>query len=74
MKEQRRTGVVILYEAGQLTGEEVAEVLGVSLRQARRIIACYRKEGIAGIAHGNRGKPSPRATEPELRKEIVFLA
>ena len=32
-------------ETGQLTGRGAAEVLGLSVRHVRRILAAYRKEG-----------------------------
>ncbi len=33
---------------------QAAEVLGVTERHAWRILAAYRKEGAAALAHGNR--------------------
>lgn len=42
-------------ETGQLTGRGAAEVLGLSVCHVRRILAAYRKEGAAVVAHGNRG-------------------
>ena len=53
MKELKRLKVVTEIEAGRITGSEAARVLGLSLRQVRRIVAAYRKEGAASLAHGN---------------------
>jgi len=50
MKEQMRLKVVTEIEAGRITGPEAAKVLRLSLRQVRRIVAAYRKEGAAGLA------------------------
>jgi len=46
-------------ETGKMAGKGAAEILGLSLRQVRRILAAYRKEGAVALAYGNRGrKPS----------------
>jgi len=74
VKEQKRLKVVTEVDAGRLTGRVAAELLGLSLRQARRLIAAYRKEGAAGLAHGNRGKVSPRRVPEAVRKRILELA
>jgi transposase len=74
VKEQKRLKVITEMEAGRVTGREAAEMLGLSLRQVRRLIAAYRKEGAAGLAHGNRGRPSPRRTPEEVRGYILKLA
>jgi transposase len=74
MKEQKRVTVVVRFEAGLLRGAEAAEAVGLSLRQFRRVVAAYRKEGVAGLAHGNRGRPSCRAVDPQVREEILRLA
>ena len=56
-KEQKRLLVLNEVLAGRVTGKEAAEVLGVSLRHTRRLIAAYRQRGAAALAHGNRGRP-----------------
>ena len=37
-----------------MTTEQAATLMGVSTRHTRRILAAYRQEGAAAIAHGNR--------------------
>lgn len=74
MKEQKKLRVVTEIEAGRLTGPEAARVLGISLRQVRRIVAAFRKEGAAGLAHGNRGRVSERRIPAATRQRIVELA
>ena len=51
-----------------------AEVLGVTERHAWRILAAYRKEGAAALAHGNRGRQPPNAVSDELSAAVVKLA
>ena len=74
MKELKRVALVERFEARLMRGAEAAEAMGLSLRQFRRIAAAYRKEGAPGLAHGNRGRPSSRALEPQVREEILALA
>ena len=52
-KEQRRLRVLNQVETGKMIGREAAKVIGLSLRQVRRLLAAYRKEGTAALAHGN---------------------
>lgn len=54
-------------------GREAAEVLGLSLRHVRRILAAYRKEGAAALAHGNRGRKSHHALGPGLKRQVLGL-
>jgi transposase len=73
VKDQKRLMLITEVDAGRLTAREAAEVLGLSLRQTRRLIAAYRQEGAAGLVHGNRGRPSPRKLPAEVKDEIVRL-
>ena len=73
-KEQKRLLVLNELLGGRMTGQEAADVLGLSLRHTRRLIAAYRLEGAAVLAHGNRGKQSPRRTPETVEEQIVALA
>ena len=44
-KEQKRLMVLDQVGEGKIFGREAAEVLGLSLRHVRRLLAAYRKEG-----------------------------
>jgi transposase len=48
------------HERGELTQEEVGELLGMSGRTFRRWRERYREEGAGGLADRRVGKPSPR--------------
>jgi len=74
VKEQKRLLVLNEILAGRMTGQEAAEVMGLSLRHTRRLIAAYRKEGVAVLGHGNRGKRSHKRTPEAVEEEIVTLA
>lgn len=60
-------------EVGWMRGREAAEVLGLSLRHVRRILAAYRKEGAAALAHGNRGRKPHHALDPVLKRQVLGL-
>ena len=74
VEEQKRLVVIIELDAGRMKGQEAAVVLGLSVRQVRRHIAAYRKEGAAALAHGNRGRRSHRRIPVETREQILELA
>ena len=73
-KEQQRVKVLKFVERGEIGGKEAAGLLGLSLRQARRLMAAYREEGVAAIAHGNRGRRPVHAIGEEVRELVVVLA
>lgn len=53
---------------------EAARLLELSVRHRRRLRRAYRLRGAAALAHGNRGRPSPRRLPDSLRQRIVRLA
>jgi transposase len=53
---------------------EAAPLLGVSERQARRLLSAYRSAGPRGIVHGNRGRRPARAIPDDLRERVRALA
>jgi transposase len=73
-KEQIRVKVLNEVMIGRLTGQEAAELLGLSLRHVWRLMARYRERGAAALAHGNRGRASPRRLSPSVAARIVELA
>ncbi len=72
-EEVRRAGILGRIEQGEIKQTEAAELLGVSYRQEKRLYARYRKEGAAGLVHGNAGRASNRAKPVKLRKKIIEL-
>jgi hypothetical protein len=73
-KEQKRLMVLNEVMAGRVTGSEAARVLGLSLRQTRRLLATYRQAGAAGLAHGNRGREPANKVDPAVVKAVIGLA
>ena len=73
-KEQRRLVVLNQVEGGRMRGREASEVLGLSLRHVRRLLAAYREEGAQALAHGNRGREPHNALDKGLRRRVSELA
>ena len=69
--EQQRVVVRNRVLMGDLTAAEAATALERSVRQVRRMLAAYRKEGAAALAHGNRGRPPTHALAEEVERRVV---
>ncbi len=74
IEEQKRLPLVTEVDAGRTTASEAAALLGMSTRQFRRLLAAFRKEGAAGLAHGNRGRASGHKTLAEVCQTAWELA
>jgi len=53
---------------------EAAKIMGVSERHGWRILAAYRKEGAAALAHGNRGRTPANAMPLAIRQQVITVA
>jgi len=73
-KEQRRLIVLNQVEMGNMSAGKAAELLDLSLRRLRRVLAAYRKEGAAALAHGNRGRKPHNALGEGLKRRVLALA
>jgi transposase len=72
-KEHERLAVVRQVMKRELKQRVAAELLGLSTRQVRNLARKVERDGAKGIAHGNRGKPSPKRMDPTLVDRIVAL-
>ena len=72
--EQTRLQVLNSVLAHQLPAAQAAEILGVSERHASRLLAAYRREGAAALAHGNRSRKPRNAVSDEEANTVVQLA
>jgi transposase len=72
-KEQQRAVVLQQVEQGALTAGAAADVLGVSLRQVRRLVAAYRQGGGDALRHGNQGRPPTHTISAEVRQRVLAL-
>mgnify|MGYP001595037651 FL=1 len=75
--ERQRTTAGDGIERGRARGadgEAGGRIVGLSVRQVRRLLAAYRKEGIAALAHGNRGRGPVHTISDDTRRRVVALA
>lgn len=73
-REQQRIEVVSRWLAGILTTAEAIDLLACSERTAWRLRAAMLARGADGLAHGNRGRTSPRKIPGATRSRIAELA
>ena len=73
VREQKRLYVITEVLAGRWSASQAAVRLELSLRQMRRLLAAYRRDGPAGLVPGNRGRPSPRRLSSDLRHQVLEL-
>ena len=73
-KEQTRLQVLNSLLAEHMTLDQAATLIGVSPRHTRRILADYRKNGAASLAHGHRGRKPANAIPETTRSRVVHLA
>ena len=57
----------------RITQREAADRLSLSLRQTKRLIQRYRRQGAPGFASNRRGKPSHRAIADAVREDAMSL-
>ena len=73
-KEQTRLQVLNRLLAEQIPLDQAAELMGVSPRHTRRMLAAYREKGAASLAHGHRGRRTANATPDAVVAGVVHLA
>ena len=76
MKQQEQARIKVLNSVLEyhLPIAQAAEIMGVSERHAKRLLAAYRKEGVAALAHGNRGRRPHNAVPEDAAAAVVKLA
>ena len=73
-QEQARIQVLNSVLEYQLPIAQAAEIMGVSERYTKRLLAAYRKVGPAALAHGNRGRRPHNAIPEVAAAAVVKLA
>ena len=73
-KEQGRLQVLNSLLAEHMTLDQAAELMGLSPRHTRRILAAYQRNGAAALAHGLRGRKPANAIPETTRSRVAHLA
>ena len=73
-KEQARLQVLSSLLSEHMTLDQAATLMGVTTRHTRRILAAYRENGAAALAHGHRGSKPANATPAAVIVDVVHSA
>ena len=73
-QEQARIQVLNSVLEYHLPVAQVAEIMGVSERDTKRLLAAYRKVDPVALAHGNRGRRPHNAVPEAAAAAVVRLA
>ena len=73
-KEQARLQVLNSLLSEHMTIEQAATLMGLSIRHTWRLLAAYKMEGAAALAHGHRGRRAPNATSEAKKARVLHLA
>lgn len=73
-RAQQRLQILHALDRGELRMAEGAWLMGLSIRQVRRLRRAYRTRGPRALVHGNRGHPSPRRIADPIRARLIRLA
>ena len=72
-REVDRLGVIQEVAAKRLRQATVAELLGLSVRQVKRLVKRYRARGAAALVSGHRGRRSNNAIAPSVKGAALEL-
>lgn len=72
-RELSRLEIIQRLAEKRLTQKEAGEILGVSVRQVKRILKAYRQAGANGLVSKRRGKPSPNQIKAEVKQKALDL-
>ena len=69
-KELARYEIIKKLIGKEINGTEAAKQIGLSIRQIKNLKVKVKEDGIKGIIHGNRGRPSNRKIPEKKTKQI----
>src|SRR6266850_1787081 len=72
-KDAQRLKILEEVRGGSRTQVSVGRALGITDRWIRKLLKRLKRRGVAGLVHGNRGRPSKRRIPESLRERIVQL-
>jgi transposase len=73
LRENSRLQVLASIDRGEITVQEAANILTLCVRQVKRLLSGYRKQGALALAHGNRGRVPVNALPDDIRTRILEL-
>ncbi|MCR4403679.1 MAG: helix-turn-helix domain-containing protein, partial [Firmicutes bacterium] len=73
-EEARRVYVIEQVVVGRLSISQAARLLNLSERQVKRLKKGVMEQGVAFLAHKNRGRKPKHAIPQEVRDTVIALA
>lgn len=73
MKETERIAIMDNLGAKRIKQKHASSQLGISVRQVRRMLKRYKRDGVVGLIHKSRGRVGNRAMKQEKKEQIVVL-
>jgi transposase len=73
LREARRLGLLEAAGRREVTNVQVAQALGLSVRQVRRLRRALEHGGARALVHGNRGRVSSRRLADRARQRVEAL-
>lgn len=73
-KEVNRIAIMEKLIKKEMKQKKVAQILGLSVRQVRRLKKQYKREGVKGLIHGNRGsEPNNKIPAEQIDRAIEIV-
>lgn len=72
-QELNRLSIVESVITKRLTQQQAANQLGLSVRQIKRLVRAYRREGVKGLQSKHRGKRPNNAISQTIRQQALAL-
>ena len=73
VKEVNRVSILDQLKRKAMKQKRAASILGVSVRQVRRLLKIYRRDGTTGLAHKLRGVPSNNKANPVILDAAIAI-
>ena len=70
-QEVSRAQVLEQLKKKQIKQRQAAEMLGVTVRQVKRLLRTYRREGTKGLVSAQRGRPSHHQLDPQIKADAL---
>jgi len=72
-REINRAGILKQVKDKKITQVVAAKTMNLSDRQLRRLMVEYRINGVTGIVHSSRGRPSNHQISQQLKDQVIEL-
>jgi hypothetical protein len=72
-EEMKRKGIMDQLVEKQIRQKTAAEVLGISMRQLKRLLKAFREEGAKGLISKQRGQQALVALPEKALLDLVYL-